>query len=87
MFRYCFGEFFFRAVVMDYWQGPLLGDTIVFMAFLLEASEYNVVDVDTVWKRQAATGTLGEYPINKDSFVVYGICKIHSDDECHNGFL
>jgi len=73
MFRYCFGEFFFRSVVMDYWKGPLLGDTIVFMAFLLEASEYNVVDVDTVWKRQAATGSLGEYPIDLESFVVYDV--------------
>ena len=72
MFRYCFGEFFFRSVVMDYHQGPILGDTIVQMAFLLEANEYNVVDVDTVMKRQAETGYLGEYALSDENYIVYG---------------
>lgn len=72
MFRYCFGEFFFRSVVMEYFEGPILGDTIVNMAFLLEANEYNVVDVDTVMKRQAETGNLGEYAISDESYVIYG---------------
>ena len=83
MFRYCFGEFFFRSVVMDYWSGPILGDTIVLMAFLLEANEYNVVDVDTVMKRQAETGHLGEYELTDESYVVYGMEKIQRFDIRH----
>ena len=60
---------------MEYFSGPILGDTIVNMAFLLEANEYNVVDVDTVMKRQAETGYIGEYALSDETYVVYGEFK------------
>ena len=77
--RNCFGEFFFRSVVLEYLQGDILKDTIVTMAFLLEPSEYNIVDVDTVWRRQAVgQKVIGNYPLSEESFVIYGIHSICS---------
>ena len=44
LFRNCFGEFYFRTVVLEYFMGPVLGDTIASLAFLLEENENNEVD-------------------------------------------
>ena len=77
--RNCFGEFFFHSVVLEYLQGSILKDTIVTMAFLLEPSEYNIVDVDTVWRRQAVgQKVIGNYPLSEESFVIYGIYSTYS---------
>ncbi len=58
--RNCFAEFFFRSVVLEYLQGDVLKDTIAVVAILLEPNEYNLVDMDTVWRRQASksSGTI-----------------------------
>ena len=68
-----FGEFFFRAVVMRYHDGPVLGDTVASIGILLEHNEYNIVDVFSSWNAQAKTYFLGKHFFMQDSYIVNGI--------------
>ena len=71
LMRNCFGEYFFRSVVLQYFQGPVLEDVIVSLAVQLEASEFNHVDVDTVFHAQAVgVGIIGNYQLSEDSYYV-----------------
>ncbi len=82
LFRNRFGEYFFRSVVMEYFEGPVLGDTIVSMAFLLEENEDNLIDVDSIWLVQIREhGQLGNHPIRTDGYIVSGSSALSYEDE------
>ena len=54
------------------------GQTVVNVAFLLEANDYNVVDANAVFTAQAEEqGVLGLYTLTPDSFSVYR--KLHAE--------
>ena len=73
MMRNCFGEYFFRTLVMEYLKDPINSFTVVNVAFLVEQNEDNYVDMDLIWRNQFAEhGAIGEYPLRSDSFAVYG---------------
>lgn len=69
MHRQKFGEYFFRAVVMEYIKGPR-AITFVSLAILLEPNEYNMVDIDAVWKTMANTGFFGEWEFTPFDYLI-----------------
>ena len=71
--RNVFGEFFRRTVVLSLLPGRKSSETVINLAFLLEVSEYNAVDIDTVWRTQVKDhGKIGNYELKDDSFAIYG---------------
>ena len=71
MHRNKFGEYFFRTVPLDIIEGPHKV-TFVSLAILLEPNEYNMVDIDIVWKIKATEGYLGEWEFNNYDYLIRG---------------
>ncbi len=79
LFRNRFGEYFVRAVVLEYLEGRVLTDTVVSMAFLLEADQDNLIIVDSIWRTHIGdNGALGNHVIREDGFLVHGERISHS---------
>ena len=72
MHRNKFGEYFFRTVPLDIIEGPHKV-TFVSLAILLEPNEYNMVDIDIVWKIKATEGYLGEWEFNNYDYLIRGV--------------
>jgi hypothetical protein len=69
MHRQKFGEFFFQTVILEMIQGPR-DITFVSLAILLEPNDYNMVDIDSVWKRKANAGFLGAWTFSNYDYVI-----------------
>ena len=69
--RQRFGEFFFRVVVLDYFKNAE-HTILVSLAVLLNKNQYNMVDVDAVFKGCADQNRFADWVFTQDDYVVTG---------------
>lgn len=74
MLKNRFGEFFFRTVVLGYYEDPLTSFVIANMAFLVEPGERNFMDFYGAWINQRDNSqSLGSYRLENGDFRTYHI--------------
>lgn len=71
MHRNLFGEYFLRMVPFEIIEGPYKM-TFLSFAILLEPNEYNMVDLDRVWKSQATSGYLANWKFTNFDYLISG---------------
>ena len=75
--RQKFGEFYFRTAVMEYLPAAdsQRSKTVASLAVLLEPSNYNLVDLDSVWGGLAVdAGAFANWkPFGPDDFITSGM--------------
>ncbi|XP_059078723.1 uncharacterized protein LOC131877143 [Tigriopus californicus] len=74
MMKNRFGEFFFRTVVLGYYEDPLTTFAVANMAFLVEPGERNFMDFYGAWINQRDQyQSLGSYRLESGDFRTYHI--------------